>query len=101
MSSKGLVLALLLVVFVFTGCTTTQKGAATGAVVGGGLGAIIGHQSGETAAGAGIGAAAGAIGGAIIGEQLDNKFCPTCGRRFTGSVQYCPYDGATLKTIDK
>lgn len=101
MRRKGLLAVLLLVVFVLAGCTTTQKGAATGAVIGGGLGAIIGHQSGETAAGAGIGAAAGAIGGVIIGEQLDTKFCPSCGRRFTSSVEYCPYDGATLETIEK
>ncbi len=101
MSSKGLVVVLLSTVFIFTGCTTTQKGAAAGAVVGGGLGAIIGHQSGKTGAGAAIGAAVGGIGGAIVGEKLDNKFCPICGRRFTNSVQYCPYDGTALEMIDK
>jgi len=101
MNSRSLVFVVLSVILVFSGCTTTQKGAATGAVVGGGLGAIIGHQSGKTGAGAAVGAAVGGIGGAIVGEQLDNKFCPTCGRRFTGSVQYCPYDGTTLKNIDK
>jgi len=92
---------MLLVSLVVIGCTTTQKGAATGAVAGGGLGAIIGHQSGKTAEGAAIGAAAGAIGGALIGEQLDSKFCPSCGRRFTGSQAFCPYDGTALKNIDK
>jgi len=101
MKLKGVISVLLLTAFILTGCTTTQKGAATGAVVGGGLGAIIGHQSGETGEGAAIGAAAGAIGGAIIGEQMDNRFCPVCGRRFTGSKEYCPYDGAVLRTIDK
>jgi len=82
------------------GCTTVQRGTATGAVVGGGLGAIIGHQSGETAQGAAIGAAAGAIGGAIIAEKMETKFCPVCGRRFTSSVKVCPYDGEELKDIE-
>jgi len=93
----------LLAVFLvfFTGCTTTQKGAATGAVIGGGLGAVIGHQSGHTAEGAAIGVGAGAVAGALIGEQLDTKFCPQCGRRFTSSVEYCPYDGGELQPIEK
>ena len=84
------------------GCTSTgKKGAAIGGVTGAGLGAIIGHQSGETAAGAGIGAATGAVAGALIGEQLDTKFCPKCGRRFTSGHEYCPYDGTTLQAIEK
>ena len=85
----------------FCACTTVQKGAAGGAVVGGGIGAIIGHQSGETGKGAAIGAAAGAIGGALIAEKIETKFCPKCGRRFTSSVQNCPYDGTELKPIEK
>lgn len=91
---------LLLVMLLVSGCTTVQRSAGTGAVAGGALGAIIGHQSGRTAEGAGIGAAAGAITGAIIGEQMEKKFCPTCGRRFTGSLEYCPYDGTRLKPIE-
>ncbi len=94
--SLGIVVAVLL-----AGCTTTQKGAATGAVLGGGLGAVIGHQSGETGEGAAIGAAAGAIGGAIIGSQINKKYCPTCGRHFDSSLKYCPYDGAELKAVKK
>ena len=85
----------------FSGCTTTQKGAGVGAVLGGGLGAVIGHQSGHTAEGAGIGAAAGAIGGALIGEKMDKNFCPECGRKFTSSVEYCPYDGASLRAAQQ
>jgi len=94
-------LALIVSTAIFAGCTTVQRGAATGAAIGGGLGAIIGHQSGETAAGAGIGAAAGAIGGAIVGEKMETKFCAACGRRFTSSLEYCPYDGEELKSIEK
>jgi len=89
-------ISVVLVAFV-TGCTTTQKGAGTGAAVGGGLGAIIGHQSGETAKGAALGAAIGGLGGALVGEQMDVKYCPECGRSFPSDVEYCPYDGATLK----
>lgn len=99
MSRLGLFF-LITVVSIATGCTTVQKGTATGAVAGGALGAIIGHQSGKTAEGAAIGAAGGAIAGALIGEQMDKKFCPQCGRRFTGSVQVCPYDGTELKDIE-
>ena len=83
------------------GCTTTQKGAGVGAVTGAGLGAIIGHQSGHTGEGAGIGAAAGAVAGALIGEQMDTKFCPVCGKRFTSGKEYCPDDGTELKIIEK
>lgn len=90
-------LALLLIV----GCTTTQKGAGVGAIIGGGLGAIIGNQSGHATEGALIGAGAGGLGGALVGEKMDNKFCPKCGKRFTGGNQYCPDDGTELKVIEK
>jgi outer membrane lipoprotein SlyB len=89
------------IVVLNVGCTTVQRGAGTGALAGGALGAIIGHQSGKTAEGAAIGAATGAIAGAVIGEQVETKFCSECGRRFTSSVEYCPYDGAELKSIEK
>jgi len=98
--NKWLSLILFLSMMVLGGCTTVQRGAATGAVAGGALGAIVGHQSGHTAEGAGIGAATGAVAGAIIGEQIEKKFCPICGRRFTSSVEYCPYDGTELKPIE-
>jgi len=87
--------------FLILGCTTVQRGAGVGAVAGGGVGAIIGHQSGHTVEGAAIGAGVGAVSGALIGEQMETKFCPQCGRRFTSSVEYCPYDGAILKAVDK
>lgn len=98
--SKRLVLGLWGLVLV-CGCTTVQRGAATGAVAGGALGAIIGHQSGETVAGAAIGAGVGGLTGAIIGEQIEKKFCTQCGRRFTESLTHCPYDGTELKPIEK
>ena len=94
-------LGLILILGLVCGCTTTQKGAGAGALIGGGVGAIIGHQSGHGGEGAAIGAAGGAITGALIGEQMDTKFCPVCGKRFTSSVEYCPDDGAELKPIEK
>ncbi len=91
--------AIVAVVFIATGCTTTQKGAATGSAVGAGVGAVVGHQSGETAKGAAVGAAAGGLAGALIGERMDSVFCPDCGNRYVGGSRYCPYDGAELKPI--
>ncbi|MFH1768964.1 MAG: YMGG-like glycine zipper-containing protein [Candidatus Omnitrophota bacterium] len=98
---KALLIICILAALIITGCTTVQKGAATGAVLGGGLGAVIGHQSGHGREGAGIGAAAGAISGAIIGDQMDKMFCPQCGRKFVSSLKYCPYDQTELKLIQK
>lgn len=80
-------------------CTATQKGAGIGALAGAGLGAIIGHQSGHTTEGALIGGAAGAVGGGLIGNQMGKtKFCPVCGNQYDENLQYCPKDGALLKT---
>lgn len=97
------VLGVILVVglFCLLGCSTTQKGAGIGAVAGAGLGAIIGHQSGHTAEGAIIGGLGGAAAGALAGEQMDTKFCPTCGKHFTSGTTYCPVDGTALKDINK
>ncbi len=92
---------LFILLIVLSGCTTTQKGAGTGAAIGAGIGAIIGHQSGATAEGAAVGAAAGGLAGALIGEQMDTQYCPVCGRRSTSGNQYCPYDGAELKPLQK
>jgi len=97
---RSLCFIILLSLF-FLGCTTTQKGAAVGGVAGAGLGAIIGTQSGHGAEGAGIGAAVGAISGALIGEKMETKYCPACGKRFTSGVKYCPVDGTELKDIQK
>lgn len=93
--------AIVLSLGLLVGCTTAQKGAGVGGVAGAGLGAIIGKQSGHTAEGAAIGAGAGAVAGAIIGEQLETKFCPVCGRRYTGGKQYCTVDGTELKEVQK
>ncbi|MEK6714541.1 MAG: glycine zipper domain-containing protein, partial [Candidatus Omnitrophota bacterium] len=87
--------------FCLLGCSTTQKGAGIGAAAGAGLGAIIGHQSGHTAEGAIIGGLGGAAAGALAGEQMDKKFCPTCGKHFTSGTTYCPVDGTALKDINK
>ncbi|MDD5613492.1 MAG: glycine zipper domain-containing protein [Candidatus Omnitrophica bacterium] len=96
-----LIIALVLTGALMSGCTTTQKGAATGTAIGAGLGAIIGHQSGHTAEGAVVGAAAGGLTGALVGEQMDTQYCPVCGRRYTSGVQYCPHDGSELKPLQK
>lgn len=96
-----LIIILALGVFTLYGCSTAQRGAGVGAAAGAGLGAIIGHQSGRTAGGALIGGLGGAAAGALIGEKMDTKFCPTCGKHFTGGTAYCPEDGTELKVIQK
>ena len=98
---KKFSLVLIVGVLLLSSCTTTQKDIGIGSVIGGGLGAIVGHQSGHGVEGALIGAAAGAIGGAVVGKKADTKFCSQCGRRFTSSVEFCPYDGGELSLIDK
>lgn len=62
---------LLSMLLVFTGCTTTEKGAVIGGLGGAGLGAVIGNQSGNAGTGAVIGGVAGAVAGAIIGNQME------------------------------
>lgn len=98
---KYSILVVLLVLVLIAGCTGTQKGAGIGTLLGAGAGAIIGHQSGKTAEGALIGGAVGAAGGALIGDAMETKFCPECGRDFGSGVEYCPFDGAELRVIQK
>ena len=98
---KYTVLALLLLLVIAAGCTGTQKGAGVGTLIGAGAGAIIGHQSGHAAEGALIGGAAGAAGGALVGDAMNAKFCPVCGKQYGSDVQYCPTDGTELKAIQK
>ena len=94
---KYSLVAILLLVVAIAGCTGTQKGAGIGTLIGAGAGAIIGNQSGHAAEGALIGGAAGAAGGALVGDSMETKFCPQCGRDFGSDVQYCPFDGTELK----
>ncbi|MCK4245482.1 MAG: hypothetical protein KAX20_07660 [Candidatus Omnitrophica bacterium] len=98
-SVLGLVLAGLLI----AGCATTptQQGALLGGGAGAGIGAIIGHQTGKTAEGALIGGAAGGLLGALVGDASAIKFCPTCGKEFTGGVEYCPSCGTALRYKQK
>ena len=98
-SIVGIVLAGLLI----AGCATTptQQGALLGGGTGAGIGAIIGHQKGKTAEGALIGGVAGAALGGLIGDAAAIKFCPTCGREFTGNVEYCPNCGTALRYKQK
>jgi uncharacterized protein YcfJ len=90
---------LVLAMIALVGCSSTQKGAVLGGGAGAGLGAIIGHQSGHTGEGAAIGAAVGGISGALIGEKMDKKFCPVCGKRYTGGAEFCSEDGTKLELI--
>ena len=87
----------LLLVTSILGCTTAEKGAAVGGLSGATLGGIIGHQSGHDLTGAAIGGAAGTVGGMLVGEHMDKKFCPQCGRSYTDDKKFCPIDGTELK----
>lgn len=97
--NKYLLLAVL--AFVAVGCTTTEKTAATGGLAGATLGGIIGHQTGDDITGAAIGGAVGTVGGMIVGEKMQTKFCPVCGRTYTEDTKYCPIDGTELKERQK
>lgn len=90
-----------LVLIVLSGCTTSQKAATVGGLGGATVGGIIGHQTGDDLTGAAIGGAVGTVGGMIVGEHMDKKFCPQCGKHFTEDVKFCPTDGAELKHIQK
>ena len=92
-------LLLFALVFIATGCTTTQKGTTIGGLTGGALGGIIGHQSGNATTGAAIGAAAGALGGYVIGEKMKTKYCPEGGKHYDESVNFCPIHGVELERI--
>jgi uncharacterized protein YcfJ len=83
------------------GCTTTQKGAATGGLAGATLGGIIGHQSGDGVAGAAIGGAVGTAAGLIVGDKLEKKFCPEGGEVYTEDIKFCPKHGVELKVRDR
>lgn len=94
---------MVITMIVLSGCTATEKGAGIGGVLGAGAGYAIGKQSGHGAEGAGIGAAVGAISGGLIGHQMEKNsknYCPTCGRTFSSTTKYCPYDGTTLQPAE-
>lgn len=94
---KTTISVLCFLCFSLTGCTTTQQGATVGGLGGATLGGIIGHQSGHGVEGAAIGGAAGAIGGMVVGQKMEKKFCPECGKVYTEGTKYCPVDGTELK----
>ncbi len=60
-------------ILLLSGCTTTQKYAATGAIVGSTVGGAIGYQSGDSSQGAAIGALTGGSIGVVLGEQKKQK----------------------------
>lgn len=80
-------------------CSATQKGAAIGAGTGAVAGGVIGHQSDKKVEGALIGGGVGAVTGGAIGHMMTNKYCPECGKRYTGGKEYCTEDGTTLRYI--
>ena len=94
---KRLTLVIGILVIAAIGCTTTEKGAALGGLGGATIGGIIGHQSDHGVAGAAIGGAVGTVGGMLVGEHMDKKFCPVCGRAYTADTQFCSVDGTELK----
>lgn len=94
---KYSILFVVAIMIVSVGCTTTQKGGVIGGLGGATIGGIIGHQSDHGVEGAAIGGAIGAVGGMVVGDKMDKKFCPECGKSFTADNRFCPVDGAELK----
>jgi hypothetical protein len=77
-------------------CTPTQRGAVIGAGTGAAAGALVDHH--KRTRGAAIGAVAGGLIGGIIGRTYEiDRFCPSCGRRFHRSKQFCPYCSTPLR----
>ena len=71
-------LPIIIVVFLFTGCsggslTTREKGAGIGALGGAAAGGLIGAAVGHPGAGAAIGGALGLGAGALVGDQLQGQ----------------------------
>ena len=95
------IFAVILCVFSLVGCTTTEQGATVGGLGGATVGGIIGHQSGNDLTGAAIGGVVGAVGGMIVGEKMQTKFCPVCGKAYASDVKFCPVDGTELKEKTK
>jgi len=75
MKFTSILLSVILVAFLSTGCKSskTMKGGAIGAGAGGAAGAAIGSQSDNTAKGAILGAIIGGTAGALIGNYMDKQ----------------------------
>jgi len=79
MNKKILLVPVLVIAPLFSGCEgtgpNTQNGAVAGATLGAIAGAIIGHNSGSgnTLAGAAIGGVAGGLAGGTIGNSMDHE----------------------------
>ena len=69
--SARLLVGLVCVGLVTSGCETTGQSTGLGAALGAGAGAIIGHQSGHGVEGALIGAAVGGLAGYAIGKTRE------------------------------
>jgi len=85
------IVAVLLLAFTLSACTSTQKGAGVGAVAGG----IIGGVTSGTPQGAVVGAAVGGVTGGIAGTLLgryrdDPNMCVFEDRRGRRFIDECP-----------
>lgn len=83
--------AVLVVVLVLAGCTSTQRAAGVGAIAGG----IIGGTTSGTLQGAAVGAAVGTVAGAVAGTLLgrwedDPDQCVYEDRRGRRFIDDCP-----------
>ncbi len=77
------ILAVAIVAFSVSACTTTERDAAVGA----GVGATAGAIATGNARGAAVGAAIGAVAGVLIGKTRDGRcvYRDRRGRRYTGA----------------
>ena len=94
---------LILIGGLVSGCAATRnvaegQAAAPGAPAA--VDAVIGQPADPGTQDSSLGAQTGAVGETIVGEHVEKKFCPVCGRRFPASIQSCPYDGAQLQLIE-
>ena len=76
---------ILLVCFLFAGCQTTASSKSAA-------------QSSEKTMD--VRSAIEAVADVMTTNEVKIKYCPVCGRRFSPSVETCPYDGATLKILE-
>lgn len=86
--AASLVLVLIAVLALLTGCASegynTQKGAAIGAGLGAIAGQVLGNDTASTLIGAGAGALVGAIGGNAVDQNVQNQ------QRNTGTAVASP-----------
>ena len=70
---KRLMLLIISVSLLGSGCTTTERYATTGGLIGATTAGIVGHQYDKGVEGAGIGGVVGTATGVVLGERLKKK----------------------------